>query len=70
MSGENDVRRIIESMKEKSMKDGWPHRYVRFPLGDRRIRRGDDFAGDAWLDLQNEEIVYSVVGHDRNTTAT
>jgi len=44
-------------------------RFERRPDQDRRIRRGDDFAGDAWLDRKTGRIVYSVVGHDRNTTA-
>lgn len=45
-------------------------RYIRQPDHDRRIARGDDFAGDAWLDTETGAIVYSVVGYDRNTGTT
>lgn len=45
-------------------------RYVRKPEADRRISRGDDFAGDAWLDTQTGETVYTVVGFDRNQQPT
>lgn len=41
-------------------------RYVRAPHLDKRIARGDDFAGDAWLDTHTGEIVFSAVGADRN----
>lgn len=41
-------------------------RYERKPEHDRRIKRWDDFAGDAWLDTATGEIVYGAVGHDRN----
>jgi hypothetical protein len=50
-------------------------RYKRKPELDKRISRGDDFAGDAWEDtaiiydganLQPGEIIYVVVGHDPN----
>ena len=45
-----------------------PHeRYVREPAHDRRIRRGDDFAGDAWRDSATKEIRYVAVGHNPNT---
>lgn len=45
-------------------------RYLRKPEADRRISRGDDFAGDAWLDTQTGETVYTVVGFDRNEQPT
>lgn len=41
-------------------------RFVRVPEQDRRIGRGDDFAGDAWLDRHTGQIVYGAVGVDRN----
>jgi hypothetical protein len=44
-------------------------RYLRQPDQDRRFARGDDFAGDAWLDTETGAIVYTVVGYDRNTGA-
>ena len=40
------------------------NRYKRKPEHDKRIRRGDDFAGDAWLDTETGNIVYGVVGYD------
>jgi hypothetical protein len=43
-----------------------PNRYIRQEQHDKRIARGDDFAGDAWLDKESNEIVYGVVGHDMN----
>ena len=42
-------------------------RFVRKPEYDRRMQRGDDFSGDAWIDRFSGEIVYSVVGYDRNS---
>jgi hypothetical protein len=42
------------------------HLYIRRPEHDRRIDRGDDFAGDAWLDTTTGQLVYVVVGHDPN----
>ena len=42
-------------------------RYDRDPAHDRRIRRGDDFAGDAWRDRETDDIRYVAVGHDPNT---
>lgn len=36
--------------------------WVRAPQHDRRISRGDDFAGDAWMDRQTGTIRYVVVG--------
>jgi len=48
-----------------SIQDGAPQRPRRFeraPNHDRRIRRGDDFAGDAWRDLETGSIVYVAVG--------
>ena len=47
-------------------------RYVRRPEHDKRIGRGDDFAGDAWEDTEQTiasgkmAIIYTVVGHDPN----
>lgn len=43
-----------------------PNRYIRQEQHDKRIARGDDFAGDAWLDKETDEVVYGVVGHDMN----
>lgn len=45
-----------------------PTRFVRIPEQDRRIGRGNDFAGDAWLDRHTGQIVYGAVGVDRNAT--
>jgi len=45
-------------------------RYERKPEHDRRIARGDDFAGDAWLDTTTGEIVYGAAGYDRNKLET
>lgn len=42
------------------------NRFIRAPQHDRRIGRGDDFAGDAWLDQRTGEIEYGAVGVDRN----
>lgn len=41
-------------------------RFVRDLANDRRISRGDDFAGDAWVDQVTQQVVYGVVGHDMN----
>lgn len=41
-------------------------RFIRKSEKDRRFTRGDDFAGDAWLDLATGNIVYTAVGVDRN----
>ena len=41
-------------------------KYTRTPEHDRRIRRGDDFAGDAWLNNETGQIEYGAVGYDRN----
>lgn len=48
-------------------KPGFP-RFTRIPEQDRRIGRGDDFAGDAWLDRNTGQIAYGAVGVDRNAT--
>lgn len=40
------------------MKDIWK----RAPEHDRRIRRGDDFAGDAWRNTETGEIRWVAVG--------
>jgi hypothetical protein len=45
-------------------------RYSRMPAADKRIARGDDFAGDAWLDTATGDTVYTVVGFDRNAVPT
>lgn len=37
-------------------------RFVRWPIKDRRIARGDDFAGDAFLDMELKSIRYVAVG--------
>lgn len=37
-------------------------RYTRAPWLDKRIRRGDDFAGDAWTDDQDGSVRYTAVG--------
>lgn len=44
---------------------GIMRRYVR-TKPDLRIRHGDDFAGDAWLDLHTNKITYTAVGGDPN----
>ncbi len=36
--------------------------WVRVPEHDRRIARGDDFAGDAWRHLETGELRYVAVG--------
>lgn len=41
-------------------------KYTRAPEHDKRIERGDDFAGDAWLNNGTGSIEYGAVGHDRN----
>jgi hypothetical protein len=38
-------------------------KWARAPGLDRRIRRGDDFAGDAWRNAQTGELRYVAVGH-------
>ena len=35
----------------------------REPSSDRRIRRGDDFAGDAWRNGQTNELRFTAVGY-------
>lgn len=40
--------------------------YIRKPEHDRRIERGDDFAGDAWLNTRTGNIEWGTVGCDRN----
>jgi hypothetical protein len=44
-------------------------RYIRACEHDRRFARGDDFAGDAWLDTETGKIVWMVVGYDPNKRA-
>lgn len=41
-------------------------RFWRLKFLDRRIGRGDDFAGDCWMDLQTKERRYVAVGHNPN----
>jgi len=43
-----------------------PAIYKREPEHDRRIRRGDDFAGDAWRNTETGELSYVAVGVDPN----
>jgi hypothetical protein len=38
--------------------------WMRDPTKDRRIKRGDDFSGDAWVNIFTGEIHYCVVGHN------
>lgn len=38
-------------------------RYVRAPEHDKRIRRGDDWAGDAWIHIDTGKLTWCVVGH-------
>lgn len=38
--------------------------WIREPAADRRIRRGDDFAGDAWRHIRTGELRYTAVGHE------
>lgn len=40
--------------------------YERKPEHDRRIARGDDFAGNAYLDTTTGEIIWVAVGVDPN----
>lgn len=40
--------------------------FERVPEEDRRIGRGDDFAGDAWRNTKTGEIEWGTVGVDRN----
>ena len=42
--------------------------YIRTPEHDRRIHRGDDFAGDAWEDIFTGKIRYVAVGYNPNGT--
>jgi hypothetical protein len=42
-------------------------RYVRMPRYDTRVRRGDDFASDAWLDTVTGELLRVVVNFSPNT---
>lgn len=54
---------VMESLKERGAQ-----RFARAPEHDRRMARGDDFAGDAWIDKKTFDVVYGAVGHDRNTS--
>lgn len=49
--------------------DEMGQRYERRPSHDRRIKRGDDFSGDAWFDRETGKIVWGAVGVDRNCSA-
>lgn len=60
----------LELVLTEARTAGGAVRYVRKPEADRRISRGDDFAGDAWLDMHTGETVYTVVGFDRNQQPT
>jgi hypothetical protein len=44
-------------------------RYIRQQQHDRRIGRGDDFAGDAYEDTATGVIVYVAVGVDPNVVS-
>jgi hypothetical protein len=43
-----------------------PRRYERRTAHDKRLRRGDDYAGDAWFDTVEKRIKYVAVGTDPN----
>lgn len=40
--------------------------YTRAPEHDKRIARGDDFAGDAWRNRETATIRWVAVGHNPN----
>lgn len=40
--------------------------FVREESQDKRISRGDDFAGDAWKNQKTGEVLHVTVGHDPN----
>lgn len=40
--------------------------YVRDTSQDKRIARGDDFAGDGWKDQKTGEVIHTVVGINPN----
>lgn len=42
--------------------------WERVPEKDRRIERGDDYAGDAWRYIVTGEIKYTAVGYGPPTT--
>jgi hypothetical protein len=42
------------------------NRYTREPDRDKRLNRGDDFAGDAWRDNETGKIKYVAVNRDPN----
>ena len=42
--------------------------WTRDTTQDRRIKRGDDFAGDAWKNALTKEIKYTTVGHKLSKT--
>lgn len=56
---EEVMRRLNESGQQ---------RFLRAPEHDRRFARGDDFAGDGWVDLATGQVVHGAVGRDRNLT--
>ncbi len=37
--------------------------YFRTPMQDKRFARGDDYAGDAWRNVETGEIKIVAVGH-------
>jgi hypothetical protein len=45
--------------KEPALNGIWE----RFPERDKRIHRGDDYAGDAWRNKENGAIAWVVPGH-------
>jgi hypothetical protein len=64
------ARRLQDFSAAPSHDYGAGARYVRKPEADKRVSRGDDFAGDAWIDATTGETVYTVVGFDRNQRPT
>lgn len=40
--------------------------FERMPEHDRRVGRGDDFAGDAWRNAETGQVMWSGVGVDLN----
>jgi hypothetical protein len=42
--------------------------WVRAPELDRRVERGDDYAGDAWRYITTGEVKWTAVNHGPPTT--
>ena len=55
---------VIDDLRRIGLAE--PERYTREPDNDKRIGRGDDFAGDAWRDRESGEIKYVAVGQNPN----